>query len=306
MAKRANKWLCAQIMTTSVCPASCFYCAYPDGWHKQHPGHMTEETFELLLERLRQVGDFSRGKICMYLMNEPLADPDICHRIERVQQSFPGTLIEINTNALLLNEERGKQLAKVIEKQRHQIHIHLSGYDEETSQRAMGLPFQVRYDNVDRFLGLTADHNIHVEIEGFYRAEPNNGPILFSYHPWHAKMKELSSGRAKSCDLYRFHDRAGTIKRHGDVNFGVRRDCDCDKPGEPCRRVHEWIHVDWQGRLRICCNDYHREIVLKTIHEIPNLKEFLEGPEWEFVQRLSQGIEESLDTFICKRCRGNR
>ena len=294
----------AQIQTTSSCPADCIYCPYSESWDAAHPTIMDDATFEMCLAKLATVSDFAWGKICPYLSNEPLTDPKIFDRIRRIREIFPFTKIEVNTNAILLTPERGEQLASALAGCRHIVHIHFSAINEETSQKAQHLPFQARYNNIDRFLTVAKNQNIFVELQGLYQSE-DDSLKLFSAERWRRVMEKLSRSRAKRISAFKFHDRSGQIRRHALVNFKTHRDCDCGS-GEikPCRRTLNWISIDSTARLRLCCNDMRREVELPLLSDIPDLNTYMNGMEWKFIQDLSAGLEGGED-FICRRCRGN-
>src|SRR5262245_33324273 len=80
-----------QIQTHSRCNADCVFCPWIESEHNTvNRGEMTNGTWQLVLDRLMPFADgINRGKVCPYLMNEPLIDRGIFEKINDIYQRFP-------------------------------------------------------------------------------------------------------------------------------------------------------------------------------------------------------------------------
>jgi hypothetical protein len=55
------------------------------------------------------------------------------------------------------------------------------------------------------------------------------------------------------------------------------------------------------GRIRICCMDYHHEVQLPSIHDM-SLLDYYHSPAYIGLVNCVSGRTESPANFICKRC----
>jgi hypothetical protein len=88
---------------------------------------------------LTDLGRHRLGKVCMYLMNEPLADPEFFGRLAAVRDRLRFRVLEVSTNAAALNAERAARLAELLSGRPHEIWISFHGICPESYRRIMGL-----------------------------------------------------------------------------------------------------------------------------------------------------------------------
>lgn len=297
-----------QIQTTSRCNANCVFCPYAESWQKKHPGRMTLELFQTILD---EISVFTPAKVCMYLMNEPLMDPRIYDWIMLVRSRIPSALIEISTNAACLTARNAARLIEVIEGHPHEVWVSHHGTSREMVEAVMeGIDYDRTVGNIIGFLK-EAGGRINVRIQGAgHPRVPQvlDGIKLFDaaeYNTYWTRIFSENDVQIKNVGIhwFTFHDRAGTIQRHerdaNINNYGVVRQIDPSHPFS-CPRVDEWLHIMWDGRLRLCCMDYHGEVELPLVQN--GIGRYFSSPEYRRIKGMVSGKIESGPYFICKRC----
>lgn len=297
-----------QIQTASNCTADCLFCPWSESWHHDNPGKMDDRLFEKILGDLKpfEVG-INAGKVCLYLMNEPLSDRDIFKKIRRVYEVFPRTEVEISTNATNLNERAIAQLLNVFVGRRHSIWVSHHGIDKESLEHIMAIPFERVQENLIRLMQASAGR-LNIRVRG--AGESRDGRFrYFSGSEWIEYMRSLIrdneiNPQGIDIDSFTFHDRAGQIHRSernaNQFNVGKVREIGAGHPFY-CSRVDRWVHIGYDGTLYLCCHDYHRTEKLPSLKEI-SLIEYFESAAYQNLYAKVTGQTESSDEFICKKC----
>ncbi len=297
-----------QIQTHSICNANCVFCPYIESWHRKHPGKMTEELFDKVLEDLSPFAmGINRGKVAPYLMQEPLLDKKIFSRIEKIYRTFPDTMVEISTNGIALNEATAEKLIDLFAHRRHQIWLSHHGIDKESMSGIMKIDYDKATRNLLNFVK-RCDGRLKLQIRGAGESR-GGGKLYFTrdqYVNYWRRIFENEGINMNNVHLnaFTYHDRAGTIFREernaNSNNRGVIRVIDRQHPFY-CTRVDEWIHIMYDGTLRLCCMDYHAEVPLPNLNDM-TVMEYLKSPEFQQVRDMVEGRRESPENFICKRC----
>lgn len=298
-----------QVMTHSQCNANCWYCPHVESEHNTaNPGQMSEETWHLILANLRPFSDgINRGKFVPYLMNEPLIDKTLFSKIADIYRCFPRTCVEVSTNGAALTNDVTDKLLESVHNKRHEIWVSHHGINSETLTFVM----QINYErSTENLLNLIRKSNGRYSIKIRGAGESRDGKHkLFSrqeYLDYWARMADQNKLNMKnvSIDAFTFHDRAGTLHRTERdanlLNMGTIRKIDPQHPFA-CRRVDEWIHFMWDGRIRLCCMDYHGEVPLPNINDVSLLDYFHGAEYYELVETVS-GRVPCHPGFICTRC----
>lgn len=290
-----------QIQTTSVCNGKCIICPYLDSWHKENPGIMTDEVFDRIIDQLKSI---PLNKMCMYLENEPLADPQLIPRTKRVIDELSFNLVEISTNATMLTEKKARYLAELLGDIPHQIWISFHGINKRTYEGVMGLDFQKTLYNVIYLLQLAQDVPLNITIRGagMPLIKRIGHPYTFSESEyrefWTQQCIRYGISKLPAINYFKYHDRCGTIKRN---DICLKKNTRNSLKGFYCPRVDSWLHFLYTGELCICCMDYHREQVFGDIMRHP-IQEILKSEIYLNLRDQVFGLKESPDNFICKRC----
>jgi hypothetical protein len=297
-----------QIQTQSRCQADCVFCPYVESWHAQNHGTMTEELFDKVLTQLTPFAvGINQGKFCPYLMQETLLDKQLLPRIRKIHERFPHTTVEISTNALGLTDKVIDGLLRELPGKNHVIWVSHHGIDPESFQFLMDLDYE---RCTARLLQLLKRSNgrLNVLIRG--AGTSRSGHVaLFNREQyndyWEALVRKHDlNTRNLHVQGFTFHDRAGTIHRTDrDAhlnNQGIVRQINPENPFS-CSRITDWIHILYDGTIRLCCMDYHGEVTLPNINDITIL-DYLRSPQYQRLTDMVEGRAKSPEDFICKRC----
>ena len=92
-----------------------------------------------------------------------------------------------------------------------------------------------------------------------------------------------------------FHNRAGNVRLEGweyQKGYGLHPEC---------LRLHDSLHIDFEGLVLSCCHDYNREYVLGDLKK-QTIEEAFYSDEYNEFFNMAKGNIPSADDFICKRC----
>jgi len=298
-----------QVMTHSGCNADCWFCPHVESEHNTtNRGRMTDETWGLILSNLAPWKEtIEQGKICPYLMNEPLIDKTIFAKIDDIYRCFPQTCVEISTNGGALTEPVIDKLFERFEGRRHDLWVSHHGIDETTFTHIMAQDYHRATRNLIALLK-ASDGRFTIKIRG--AGESRDGKhVQFTRQQyldyWERLLTEHGINRNNvSVDAFQFHDRAGEIHRTDRganlLNIGIVRKIDPHHPFH-CWRLDEWLHFGWDGTIRLCCMDYSHSVKLPSVHEMSLLDYFYGHEYYDLVESVS-GRKACEPGFICTRC----
>lgn len=293
--------LSVQVETTSVCNAECYFCPYPESWEKHHPGRMSDELYRKIID---DVAQYKVGKFCPYLGTEPLADAKIFDRIEYAVSRLDFRVLEMSTNASIMDSKKIDNIVRIFPRVPHQIWISFHGVDEQSFRAIMGLDFERCRANVLNLIERAQDHNLNILIRGAGTPRIDDGkqPRWFTKEQylrfWKTEFDRHGFRRRPNIDAFTYHDRAGQIKRN-EVNYSkIARE---SLKNFYCTRFDQWIHFLYTGEVVMCCMDYKRESVIGDIRK-HTIREIFQSEEYLKVARREVGLDESAPDFICKRC----
>jgi hypothetical protein len=297
----SHSGLKVQIQTTSRCNGKCVICPYIESWHNHNPGRMSDEIFDRMLLQLKNK---QLSKICLYLQNEPLLDPQFLERLKKISSELQFGHIEISTNASPLTPEYSKQLVRVLEGTRHELWVSFHGCDERTYSGMMGLNFHKTLTNILYLLQLSQSMPLRIAIRGAGKGiSPNlNTPYDFSEHDfrvfWHTQFQAQDLKILPGLFYHPYNSRSGGILRNELKHCSIVRP---DLKGFTCSRINNWLHFLYTGELAICCMDYHREEIFGDIRKQP-IDDILQNQAYINLKKKVEGDIYSAPTFICKRC----
>jgi hypothetical protein len=297
-----------QIQTHSRCNANCVFCPYIESDHAANPGRMDDKLWHHILASLRPfAAGINQGKVCPYLMQEPLIDHTIFDKINDIYRCFPETCVEISTNGMALTDKVVDKLFTVFEGKRQDLWVSHHGIDKDTLEHIMKIDFEKAQANLINLLKKN-NGRYHIKIRGAGQSRVG-GKVFFTRRQyldhWHELFAKHGISRKNvDIDAFTFHDRAGTLHRKErgacDLNMGTQRVIDKDHPFH-CGRIDEWLHIGWDGRLIICCMDYHREIELPNLQDVW-LLDYFQSDAYRNLCGWVSGQIPHPDNFICARC----
>jgi radical SAM protein with 4Fe4S-binding SPASM domain len=275
------------VQTTTRCNAACIFCPYPVV-SKEIPRR--EMSFTLFRKLMNECSRHPRlGGIMLYLMNEPLTDPQLVDRIDYAKQRNPETPIIICTNGCNLDRVTvdgllGSGLDHVtvsIHAQWPATYRRLTGradfvelqrrvtrFVQQRNQRRRDMRVEIRLIGAQQFL--SADEVS--EAERYWRGVGADDVEVFLGHT----------------------NRAGNLA--GTYHIVHRRICGC-RDGMP---FHMAAIVS-NGDVVLCCMDWRREVVLGNVNE-HSLQAIWSSPRRREVLAWIRGERDSAADFLCKRC----
>lgn len=296
-----------QIATHSRCNADCVFCPYSESAHSLYPGMMTDETWHRILDNLVPWKD-SIEKVCPYLMQEPLIDKTIFSKIADIYRVLPNTSVEISTNGAALTDNTIDKLFALFEGKKHDLWVSHHGIDAETLEHIMQIDYEKATGNLINLLQKSNGRfNIKIRGAGMSQAAERT---YFTHEQYMAHWEELLAKhkinrKRVTIDSFKFHDRAGTLHREErgacQLNKGKVRDIGPGHAPFYCPRLDQWVHFMYNGDIRLCCMDYHHEVVLPNINQM-SLLDYYHSREYHDIVSKVSGRTESPDNFICKRC----
>lgn len=297
-----------QIQTHSRCNADCLFCPFIESEHHSNSGCMTDDTWKLILDNLVPWKEFiEQGKICPYLMQEPLIDKTIFNKIEDIYRYFPNTCVEVSTNGAALIDPVVDKLFNAMSGRRHEIWVSHHGVDKKTFEHIMKINYERATDNLMNLLK-KSNGRFKIKIRG--AGQSFDGKVTFFTREqyrnyWISQFEKNQINMANvEIDAFSFHDRAGTLHREDRganlLNIGVVRKIDKRHPFY-CTRIDQWLHFMWDGTIRLCCMDYHGEVKLPNIHKMSLLEYFHSSEYTELVEQVS-GAKGCKPGHICTRC----
>lgn len=274
------------IQTTSFCNAHCIFCPNDEVSPRLSPRVMDETLFRKIIDDCG--GHRTIKRIILYLNNEPLTDINIVQRINYAKEKVPWACVHILTNGSLLDDKTQDAL---INSRLDWIGISMHGIRKETIRDAMGLDSEIVLPRVLSFIQKAKEKK---KIEDFVM-------LTFLRHQYLSdKEKEEIFDFWKKQGITRISFFEGPVSRGGNVKclpqarhakvFG-------------CKSIwaNEMMHIVENGDVILCCMDWKREVVLGNLNT-QSIYEVWNSPRYAEARGKRDGIAESEENFICKRC----
>jgi len=281
-----------QIQTTTRCGARCRMCPHPSASRSWPNGPMDEALFRNILAQCR--GQAVK-RICPYLMADPLCDARIFDRIRHIRSVLPDVEIEVSTTPQMLVPARhGDLLAAPLTELRISSH----GITEEDYRLLMpGVRYETAWPNFCAFIAKWREVQPYALcIVSLYGVLPPERERAIADH-WEKQGIRLERWRVTSRGGRIDLDQFDTVPDPTDWPRARR------EPPYACRfaRDTEWMHILSDGRVTLCCMDYHQEVILGDLQD-QTLMEVWTGDVFAGVRdRIAKGTSHT-DNFLCERC----
>ena len=247
------------IETCSRCNRRCKFC--PVAYDDRPTEYMDMRMFDGILYDLRSLN--YKGRIELYMYNEPLLDPNIEECIEHVRTIVPSSCIMISTNGDLI---RGPDaISRLFECGLNQLLVNVYS----SAKRASVLEGYV--------------HSLGLENGNLYgRISPNKRVAEVSH------KYTVEDGM-----LGRFHltNRAGNIEEYIPA---VTSPLD-----SICTRPFRFMNINWQGEAMLCCNDYSMDIDIGNVRNF-SLSRLWNAPVLQLYRLKLQAHNRHMP--VCDKC----
>ena len=237
------------IETTNLCNANCIMC--PHSKIERNPSIMRDEIFYKVIEHLKEAA--VKGKqIFLHKEGEPLLDPQIMERIAYADRMLGQyNEIGINTNAMLLDGKKAKQL---LESGIGTVYFSVDGVSKKEYEAIrINLNFETVVENIKHFFKLHQQKKskVRVIMQMLIQNDDSNSAEAFK-NMWKKypcefyikKMHGYLDGGHSSQTLKRSHSQVNT----------------CTDPN----RI-EVVFTD--GNVGLCCWDYNNEYNIGNVME---------------------------------------
>jgi radical SAM protein with 4Fe4S-binding SPASM domain len=292
------------IEPTSVCNFRCVMCPHGDGksadaYFSRNVGHMPMARFRHVLEQLAKWPGASLKALKLYMLGEPLANPDFPEMLRLAKAGCYAERIEVSTNGSLLNQKMAEHMVDVeldylqisiyaTEQARHRevtgskldiqrIQDNLACLQEIKKQRGKARPF-VSCRMLETF---DAWKNQHFQ-EIFGKIADETG--LIGIHDWSQDDAGIFSSRLYGNDV-------APVTILGAKTPARRYAC--------CFPFTTMV-VRANGDVQVCCVEHRGHTVLGNI-ETQSLREIWEGETWRAFQRM-QLENRRYENPSCANC----
>ena len=264
------------IETSAFCNAKCIMC--PAQKMSRPKGFMSIELHRLVVNKVAE-WKAPISVISHAGLGEPLLDKSLFEKIQYEKKVLRGAQVAVYTNGSLLDGERSQM---VLEAGVDQLSISLNAFRKETYEAVMKLAYERTVENIHRFLEMNKAKGslvkVHVSLIPTDLHPPEEIDQFRNY--W---IKEVSSVAVPPLISW-----GGFLGHHK------------EKKQWPCRYLWEVFQVDWDGTVKMCCEDFDSRYPLGNIEESRPMEIFNSARMQK--QRLDQ-VKGSFDwPEICRNC----
>jgi radical SAM protein with 4Fe4S-binding SPASM domain len=262
----SSELLYVLLETTSECNLTCPMCIHSIGYDKAP--RMKDVLFEVAL---KNIADMKVPAVCMNQINEPLLDKNIFERISRVNDLPEIVDVHMNTNAVLLDDDRSR---KIIDSGLTKILIGFDAFSKETYEktRTGGASFDEVKKNILNFISIrdSLGSVFPVIRMSFVRTSVNDHEISQWVDFWYDKVDILSVQEFISPVLddsrnYLLSESNTRPKNIDDIT---------------CRQPFERVTIRGDGEVLPCCSQQSPKMPIGNIKE-DSLGEIWRGEKME-------------------------
>lgn len=277
-----------QIQTVTGCNGRCAFCPNGQTLRPIPPGQRM--AWDLYRSVIDQCLALPVRRFSVYLMNEPLLDPELPERIAYItaRRKKP-QYVKIISNGSLLTERMAKGL---LDAGLDKLKLSVQSLRAETYWRIMRLRLERTLRNIDRFLELKAQGAYPrpvLEI-AMVDSPQTSGEIPDARRYWEQRGIRLS--------VQPMENRADHASIRGLLS-GVEHLRDFTH----CRRVREQIYVLVDGRMVQCCADWEQRSVMGDLTR-EKLADVWRGSRYSDCRRRIAAWQ--VRGMICEGCRIDR
>ena len=275
-----------EIQTTAACNAGCIICPHSEVWNEGHRGQMDDELFDKILADCAEYQGNLR--LIPYLNAEPLLDAKFSPRVRRINSMVPQAVVELSTNVAILNARIRDELCSV---HIHDLRLSVFGFTEETHRKLMpGLRWPDVWRNL---LDLVQDDRLRKTIDKISLTMIDHPLVPLDEY---RAAADLCSRYGLDFNHWDFLDRSGNVRQFTN-NVFHERVAGCGQ-GRPLQR----LHVLFDGRVILCCQDWRASVVLGDLRR-QSIREVWHSEAYNRVKRAIYGTDKTEQPEVCLRCK---
>jgi radical SAM protein with 4Fe4S-binding SPASM domain len=262
-----------RLETCNHCNAQCLFCGYPN--MKRTKGYMDTKLFKKIIDECKEIRPklikpFGHGELFM--------DPKWKQRLQYIDDKLD-SLIHIETNALLLDEDASKFLLGL--DHLGTVALHISGGTSGQTQKLMGIDGSKIENNAKQFFNMVAD-----------RKRPVNAFVVMPASPTFVTVYDGQIFRRNWGPLSHTN-MCFNYAGHNGIKRGVLHD------QEACQGLNE-INILWDGRVSLCWFDMECEEPLGNVSTDSIIDVW--NSERATALRTLHKTKMRADIPICNRC----
>jgi MoaA/NifB/PqqE/SkfB family radical SAM enzyme len=268
------------IETTNFCNAKCIMC--PHEKMNREKGYMSWKLFKKIIKECKAL-EIKGLKFHLHKDGEPLMDVLLFKRIKYIKKNLPNSRIRFNSNAMLLDEKKAKQL---LNSEVDEVVFSIDGASKETYESIRkGLKYDIVKRNLDRFFKLKKDSSNKMNIiMQMVVCEENKHEIK--------KYRNLWSEKA----LVFFK----SMHNFMDMNTSIKTKKLSKKQLRLCKQPFNYMMISWNGDVGLCCWDYDNITNLGNIKK-DNLIGVYNNDKFKTI-RDSMKMMDCSKIIPCKEC----
>ncbi|MBE0429225.1 MAG: radical SAM protein [Thermoleophilia bacterium] len=268
------------IEPTNRCNLRCNMCPRQD--LTRPVGDISMDLFDKLAQ---EISRHPPAEVRLHKDGEPLKAPHIFDLIDHIKTVAPSTLLNMDTNALLLDEEKAERL---LDSKLDVLLFSVNAATPETYRQVRG---STKYDqviaNIERFLAMRKERGYvwpRVKVQLIVMAETRNEIGLFK-EKWGPHDVDILLIPAINWGGHR-----PEVKSL--MQLPARR--------YPCGFLFNSFSINYDGKVSFCNVDFNHLGVIGDVNG-QTIEEIWKGPEFEHFRRLhKQGRFSEID--LCRDC----
>lgn len=272
---RRHAYKSIEIEINRHCNYRCRFC--PVETAPKPKGFMTDELYELVVQRAREYGAFM---VSLNHYSEPTLDPRLVDRARTAAAA--GLWVRLHTNASLLTEEKIRDLAEL---GRVWAIVNLPTVDPVEYERVTGAKM---FDRVMENLRLMHRYGLRVTLSINAPKDSADADV----RDINALLAEMFGPSVR----WPTDSRGGRIDR-SEYAIGVRH----AGPLSGCGLAITQLNVSHEGKAFLCCQDFDQQYVLGDLRE-QTVREVAESDLAVSIRKWLFGYESAPASFLCATC----
>lgn len=269
------------IETVRHCNARCVYC--PQSINPKAEGIMSLHTFNDVIEKLDK---FNTSWIALNHYGEPLCDPFFKKRVELLSSKHR---LFLSTNGVMVSEDIIDFLSNM---NLHTISFNFPSLEPKQWSALMGLPPQlfsiVKRGIENSIKKLSESAKVNLIVQSALPDQKKRMRIIkehFSKYGQISVVEGFCRSRAGLLNNLHVH----SVNHSGKMYFAG------------CDRIVGHLHISWEGKCYLCCEDYFQNEILGNLIE-NDVVSVMRSDTVNQLRAEIYGISPMRSQLICRKC----